>query len=306
MTIGKEIYKVDSYARVLSADSELSREELCDTDVLDFWGIDKTIYCMVVKKGHGYLRLENDENFIGGWIEVGQNMIYKITDDMILTVPEGSFQVGVSCNGNNGLKTATILRNRETVLDLGDIEVHEPQSGTVIFSVTPSEASVFIDGEQVDASAPISLEYGLHQLIVKMEGYKSITQYLRVGQPSAGIDIVLDAISDDEEEEESQEETITETDISGQFKVYIDTPEGALVYLDGNLIGTSPVSFKKEPGSHVIVFRKSGYETRSYVLQIDSEKRDITYSFAALVPYGETETSESSQESSQESNQESN
>ena len=55
---------------------------------------------VTVEKGHGYLRLVNDENFVGGWLEIGQTQIVRITEDMlVVTVPEGSYQVDISYNG---------------------------------------------------------------------------------------------------------------------------------------------------------------------------------------------------------------
>ena len=56
---------------------------------------------------------------------------------------------------------------------------------------------------------------------------------------------------------------------SEKYKVYIDAPDGVEAYLDGSYVGVTPVSFNKEPGSHVVTLRKSGYQTRSYTLQID-------------------------------------
>lgn len=300
VSLGDDVYKMSDCMKILSEDNELELMDINDADILDFWGIDNTIYSMTVKKGHGYLRLVNDENFIDGFIEIGQSRIFQIKKDLLMTVPEGNYQVAISLNGSSGLKQVSIHRNKETTLDIGDIEVAAPLMGTVIFSLTPSDANIFIDGEEADVSAPVNLEYGLHQLIVKKEGYSSITQYLRVGQASAGVDIVLEALStdsdekDENESEEQDSEAITETDVSSDhYSVYIDTPEGAEVYLDGNLIGISPCSFKKEAGPHVLVFRKSGYETRSYTIQVDEENRDITYSFAALVPLGITASSNS-------------
>lgn len=33
----------------------------------------------------------------------------------------------------------------------------------------------------------------------------------------------------------------------------------------------------------MITLRKSGYETRSYTVQVDEEKKDVSYSFVDLV-----------------------
>lgn len=74
---------------------------------------------------------------------------------------------------------------------------------------------------------------------------------------------------------------------TGRYKVYIDAPDGAEAYLDGSYIGVTPVSFNKVPGSYVVTLRKSGYQTRSYTLQIDEEEKDINYSFTDLIKLDE-------------------
>ena len=54
------------------------------------------------------------------------------------------------------------------------------------------------------------------------------------------------------------------------------------VYLDGNYIGLSPVSFGKTVGSHTITLRKSGFETRSYTIYLYNDGKDTNYSFSEL------------------------
>ena len=58
-------------------------------DVLNVWGCHNQIYAISIARGHGYLRLQNDAYFVGGWIEVGQSVIRKITEDMLLVDREG-------------------------------------------------------------------------------------------------------------------------------------------------------------------------------------------------------------------------
>ena len=209
-------------------------------------------------------------------------MIQQITEDMLIVVPEGSYQVNITNKGGGGIKSVVISRNEETILDIGDLEIPEPQYGMVLFSLTPSSAELYIDGSPADPSEPISLEYGLHQMIVRADGYQSITQYIRVGQESTGLDVVLDAV--ETQQEESVETTSPpEETTENYYKVYIDAPEDVEVYLDGNYMGISPCSFVKTSGTHVVTLRKSGYTTRSYTIEVDGEAKDISYSFADLV-----------------------
>lgn len=299
VSIGSETYKLTANTQYLSEGRNVEIMDLNAADVLSFQGIGNQILSVKVEKGHGYLRLEGDEKFVGGWIEIGQSIIQRITEDMLVLVPEGSYQVNISNKGGGGIKSVAISRNEETVLDISDLEVPEPQTGTVLFSVSPSEAELYVDGAKVDVSAPLVLEYGLHQLIARAEGYHSITQYIRVAQESLAFDLALKQVEEGQEEEfpssSDTESAPTEPSdtTTDYYKVYIDTPEGAEVYLDGNYVGIAPCSFKKVEGSHVIILRKSGYETRSYTVQIDGEEKDISFSFADLAKYA-TESSGSS------------
>lgn len=274
ITIGKDVYQFSEDTLFLSQGKQIEQMDLNVVDVLTFQGIGSNVLSVTVEKGHGYLRLENDTKFIGGFIEVGQSMITKIKEDMLLTVPEGDYQVHFSVEGGSGTKTVSIRRNQEVSLDIGDLEVEEVKYGTVIFTLNPSEATLYIDGEKADASVPVSLEYGIHQLIARAEGYKTLTTYLKVGQATTGIDIELDKMTSTEKEDDKEE---------SKYKIYIDAPTGAEVYLDGTYVGIAPVSFAKEAGTHNITLRKSGYETRSYTIVVDAQEKDISYSFADLV-----------------------
>lgn len=71
--------------------------------------------------------------------------------------------------------------------------------------------------------------------------------------------------------------------ISGNRKLYVEGPAGAEVYLDGNYIGIAPVNTNKVTGSHVLTLSKSGYQTKSYTVNIDNDGNDVTFSFSELV-----------------------
>lgn len=284
VSIGSDIYKLTSNTQYLSEGRNMESADLNMADVLSFQGLGNQILTVRVEKGHGYLKLENDENFVGGWIEVGQTQIRRITEEMLLLVPEGNYQVNISHKGGGGIKNVTIRRNEETTLDIGDLEIPEPQYGMVLFSLSPSSAELYIDGEKTDASGPVNLIYGIHQLIARAEGYQSVTQYIRVNRESGGINVVLEANAseeDDKKESSSSSETVAE-----YYKVHVNAPDGAEVYLDGNYVGISPCSFRKSAGVHVITLRKNYCETRSYTVQIDDEEKDLSFSFADLVYSG--------------------
>ena len=323
MEIGDEEYELYENVPVLSNGTEGELMDLNAQDVLTVRGIDHTVYSIAVDKGHGYLRLSNDQYFVGGWIEVGQKVIQPITEDMLLVVPEGTYQVLLTNTRIQGTKEVTIERDGELELDVGDIQPEEAKYGTILFSINPSDATLYIDGDLQEYTEPVTLEYGIHQMIVKAEGYKTITQYIKVGQEKATISVELEAQSEPEERKDSVSDNnnensetnagmidadtmssnntvassaaplrpITSTSADTTKKVYIGSPQGAELYLDSNYIGIVPIAFSKTPGTHIISLRKTGYQTKSYTLQIDTEDKDITYSFADLVKSVGTDTS---------------
>ena len=184
-----------------------------------------------------------------------------------------------------------MYRNQEYTLDVSGIEPEAPKVGKLVFAISPSSADVLIDGEQVDTSGPVEVEYGVHQLMVREDGYETVTQYIRVGEEMASISITLDKA---EENAPAGSDTVNVTDssVSGNssisasdlssFKIYIQSPADVEVYWDGVYKGLAPVSFKKEAGMHTVSLRRTGYVTKSYTVQIDEEEKDVTYSFSDL------------------------
>lgn len=294
--VGKDQYQLADNVMVVSEGGQISLEDINTCDSLYLQGIDRTIYSITIEKGHGYLRLANEEYFIGGWIEVGQALVRPVEEEMLLVVPEGSYQVLISNHGTAGVKNITVELGQEVTLDVGDLKGEEIKRGSVIFALNPVTASVYIDGDKVDTEKAVEMDYGIHQMIVRAEGYKTITQYVKVGQPYATLDIEL-------EQEESEEgvsgNTLSGNTLSGNtageipedsavvnatggYHINITAPEGAEVYYDGNYAGTVPVSLKKEEGLHVVTLRKSGCQTRSFTMQVDAEAKDISWAFSEL------------------------
>lgn len=287
--IGGGTYSLRNNLVIASEEGDAQLEDIIRGDVVTVSGIGNSVYSIVVEEGHGYLRLSSDEYLRGGWIEVGQSVIQQITEDMLLVVPEGTYDVHLTAAGIDETRKITIYRNQEATLDVSDVKMEEPKTGRILFAVTPSDTVISIDGEEVDISSPVEIEYGLHQMVAKAEGYDTITQYIKVSQELASISISLEKSLEDEDDSLVTPDNFSSVSANeynsaaSAYKVYIDSPSDVEVYLDGIYIGMSPVSFKKDPGLHTITLRKTGYITKSYTVQIDEEEKDVTYSFTDLV-----------------------
>lgn len=335
ITVGGQSYSLSKSVVVSSNGKETDPLELNAMDELSIWGYQDRIYGINVEKGHGYLRLQNEDYFVNGWVDVGNKVIRKIEEDMLLVVPEGSYNAMVSNKGSSAMQQIDFARNEEMVWDLGNVEITVVQTGKIIFTLTPATAKLAIDGREVNTSKPVELQYGLHSMRITAEGYDTVAQYIKVAEPTANIGVELEKSAepetkdtaqkpaepkpeddenedngtvskkyetrkpepkddeddnDDDDKDEEKADTKKSSEDSDevvsskeQYKVYIDAPEDVEAYLDGSYIGLTPVSFPKTAGNYVITLRKTGYQTRSYTLQIDSEKKDVNYSFTELV-----------------------
>ncbi len=338
MTIDGKRYSLADRLVLMSGNEELDEEDLNENDIVKISGLDKTVYAISVERGHGYLRLKGTDYFIGGWIEVGGKYVQRITKDMLLTVPEGDYKVNVRNGKIGGTMQVVIHSGEETQLDLSDLKGEEIKTGNIFFTIYPTDAKVYIDGDLVDTSTFVTLEYGLHQMIVRASGYETISQYLRVGQDNANLNIEMErevtgktdppktdeggvedenavynalpteeqinagktgdasatpqigdaasvtpgsGSSETKKPSNADDDAITAGD--GERVVKINAPEGAEVYVDGNYAGIVPTTFPKEKGTHVVSLRKSGYQTRSYTIQVDGADRDMELSFSELV-----------------------
>lgn len=191
-SIGSQSYSLPESVVVLSEGRRVDKAEVVSQDVVTISGIEHKIYSINVDKGHGYLSLKNEQPLLGGWIEVGNSTIRQITEDMLLVVPEGTYQVVLNNNGIGCVKDVTIERDKEVVLDVDDIEIPEDATGKILFSVTPENATVSVDGKPVDISKVVELSYGIHRVEASASGYDTLTKHIQVGSEYATISFKLE------------------------------------------------------------------------------------------------------------------
>lgn len=207
-SIGSQKYSLPEGAVVLSEGKRVDKAEVVSQDVVTFSGIDHEIYSVSVDKGHGYLSLKNEQPLLGGWIEVGNSVIRQVTEDMLLVVPEGTYQVALSNNGIGCVKNVTIERDKEVVLDVDDIEIPEDKTGKILFDVAPETAKVSVDGEPVDISKAVELPYGIHRVEATADGYDTLAKYIQVGSEYATISFTL------EESRKEDKDSVSENSIT--------------------------------------------------------------------------------------------
>lgn len=274
ITIGSNKYKYDDSLVIVSNGKAINIEQVHHLDELKVYGVDNKITSIIVTKGHGYIKLLNETNMVGGIIEVGTKIITLITKDMIIVAPEGDYTLTASKNGTGGSKEISVKRDEEINVSVGEFQGEVTRVGTYNFTVEPEGAIMKIDGTTVDYSELVSLDYGTHSIVVSAEGYTTYKSTLVVESSYVNKTITLT----DEDETTTAEETTTST-----YKIKVTTPSDVEVYFDGVYKGTSPVSFTKSSGTHVIVLRKTGYTSKTYTVSVTDDNNDVTFNFDDLV-----------------------
>jgi len=268
---------------------------------------------VVVELGHGYVRLENHDTYVGGMVEVGYDVIVPVTKDMLLTVREGSYTLRINRNGYSQTKEINVIKGKETRVDMANLAI---PTGTATFEITPSDARIYINGERLYGSTYTNI-YGSYNLKIEADGYRNFRGSFKIDEPVNDFEIELKSLEEDDEEEEDDEKTTedstetssentetegsdssteenttqsdssestdtTEDTTSTDNTITVNEPVGVSVYVDGEYIGIAPVTFPKKVGSHTITLYQSGYIIKSYTIYASNNGKDDEYSFDPL------------------------
>lgn len=313
-------YQMKDNTSAFSDNNEIGVDEICSEDQITLWLYNDIICSMYVELGHGYIKLSDYASYIGGMVEIGYDVIVPVTEDMLLTVREGKYTLRIAKGDDVGTKTVEVIKNQEINISLADIAIEPKQIGSVLFSVTPGDATVYVDGKKINTEGAVDLVYGKHSIYITAEGYNSYSASFNVnyaykikkytlteegatteaGNSSSSAEKSTVAgtttatseggtTATDTSEGETTEKTTTQktpnTDTGEKTdnKVTITTPSGASVYFDGEYVGIAPISFTKITGSHIITFSKTGYLSKSYTVTFADDGKDSELKYEDLI-----------------------
>ena len=109
-------YRYSEKVCVMSNGKQITLADLQPTvDIVTIRGVGQVIYEIVVTKGHGYITLENYEDFVGGMIAIGSTRVDSIAKDAKYLVREGTYPVTVEHGDYMGTEKVTVARDETTV-----------------------------------------------------------------------------------------------------------------------------------------------------------------------------------------------
>lgn len=303
---GKATYKgtsctMSQYIKAFDGNTQIDISEINSEDQVTLYLYSGKLISVVIELGHGYVRLNNQDTYIGGMVEIGYDVIVPVTSDMLLTVREGTYTLRINKGGYGGSKEVTVKRGEEVNVNLADIAI---PSGSAAFEVTPSDAVIYISGNRLDGNVFTGL-YGSYSIKIEADGYNSFRGSFTIDEAVESFKINLTQLEDETTEddtsqssENSDSESSTTTDkddnstdddsttsteeVTTGNTITVKTPVGVGVYFDGDYVGVAPVSFPKVSGTHTITLYQAGFLIKSYTIQTTDNGKDDELSYSEL------------------------
>lgn len=309
--VDNKTYQMSDSVCAFSENTEIGLDEICSEDQIALWLYNNVVYSVYVELGHGYVRLSDYASYIGGMVEIGYDVIVPVTEDMLLTVREGTYTLRIAKGDGAGTKEVTVVKNQETDLSLADIAIEPKQMGSVLFKVTPSDAAVYIDSRRVNTEGAVDITFGKHRINIIAEGYQSYSASFNVNYAYKVKEYTLQKEDETTEsasstttaenagesttatsEATTQTSTTDNSDVKDvttsegtktKNKVTVSAPVGASVYFDGQYLGIAPISFTKVTGSHIITLSQTGYLSKSYTVNFTDDGKDSPLKYDELI-----------------------
>lgn len=321
INIKGETYLYTSSLVLTDEGKSISLEELTDQDTVTARGYKAKIYSLTVERGHGYVSLSHYDTYIGGMVAIG-NVIQPVTKNMLLTVPEGEYELQIDKDGKMGTKPIVVEKDKETAVDLTNVQIIASKRGVIHFVCDPSDVTITIDGVDHKNQTDFKLDYGPHMISVSAVDYKSFNGTITLKVPYMNLNCSLVKLkSDDASSAEtstskddnsaaattrviqnsdstteasssttasssgttsSSATTKTPANVETEDKVYVTAPSDVELYYDGVKLGNTPINFTKVTGNHKITLKKSGYITKTYTVSLSNDGKDTYLSFSAL------------------------
>lgn len=285
-------YRYGSGFTAFSNGEPVDIQEIVRTDEVTFRGVKGKAYSLIVTRGHGYIRPEKYKDFIGGTMTIQGVTVLPITENMLVPVPEGIYEVSMKNGDYSGSRSVKVERDKQMLLDMSLFKITDPNTGQVIFEIDPIGAELYVNGTMTDYSRPVSLKYGKHSISVVLDGYTTYVGVVDVRSANPTVHISLadeeaevsdnsdkTSVSDDNNSEENK----VSENYDNLHKIAVNTPVGASVYMDGIYKGIAPCSFAKKIGNITITLSKDGFTTKSYTVETTDDSQDVQWSFPDLV-----------------------
>ncbi len=191
ITNGSTNFLYSDSLHVLNGTERMELGDILKSDIVTLRGIGNELYVIELLRGHGYLKLKEEDDYIGGSLMNGQEYVSQITEDLVLTLNEGTYRLTLENDDLTATVDAVIRRGQTTVVDLTAYARVPDPSGQVTFHILPEGALLWLNDEKIWYADPVTLKYGAYKIRVESGGYVSYEGIVEVNAAALAFTISL-------------------------------------------------------------------------------------------------------------------
>ncbi len=302
ITFNGNNYHFNDGIYIISNGLRAGLKEIILSDRLTIRGVDSYVYEIIITKGHGYVILANEDDFVGGTLTIGNRLIESIVKNARYTVAEGTYYSSVSKGVYYGDEVLKIERNKTTVFDLDAYGKPDVYTTALTLDVEPKGAILYIDGVETEYEGKqVLVNYGMHTVEIALGGYRTFVSDMIFDSPEERLGVFLDesggaetsgtsgsgnqSTSEKFDEYSTSEWTsvsistlLPSLKINKNYATYILGPAGADIYINDEYAGKAPMDFEKIVGKYKIKVVEENGTTTTYSCT-GSGSKDDTYIF---------------------------
>jgi len=254
----------NSQTLVMSRGEVIPIGEILPTDIVSIFSLGNTVWVIHRDSSHGYLRLSDAEGITNGRITIGDMHALSLDEiDTPVLVLEGEHEIIVEGdNIETFIDSITIEHGRTSNFSLRDVEF---TAVTVYFVISPENAAIYINGVRATGDSA-ELEFGEHDVRVEREGYVTEERVINVAEQNSSFLFDLQPEPEPEPPPPAMNFGIS------------SVPTNALVFINGELRGSTTLDMLLDPGTYNITLRRYGYLDYEYVLHLQ-EGQQVFRSF---------------------------
>lgn len=260
------IYLFNNETLVLNQGSSYNIGNIGPLTMVTMRGIDSVVWYIEVERGYGTVQVLNNTSVINGSVQIGREASVPLGTgvsplDQVVQISEGSHTIVAHGENISMFTKDIVVLNGQTIqVDLSELEI---TAGSLNINVTPSDATVSINGQVRDVSEPLTLAFGPIRVIAQYNGYVSFDEVIEFETHNQLLPIVL--------LEQVYVPTIPPNIGGGGFGIeprdpntnveFRSIPSGASVFVDGVFQGQTPFIANLYHGQRSIAVQLEGFFT---------------------------------------------
>lgn len=229
---------------------EISPEDLEICDVLQLSGFDDTVWSVNVLEYHGYIKVENKDTVKNGAFQLDEEESIPLEEADRIAVSEGSHTITVEGDNIETRKDSVFVEAGEVYVY--DLSKAQEKVGVLVINANVTDYKLYINGTQTDSSAPAVLPLGEYDVLILKNGYQDWNQKVVLDKDTVSVTANL--------EREVQYGTV----------VIASNVDGAVVYIDGQEMGVTPLQTSLTYGNHLVVLKKDGYADYEHNVTVET------------------------------------